>query len=255
MRRAELLRIVTYYLTHLRVSVETSNSLNLQDLNVHAEAFFRDLLNLALDYSLININIIEKNARAIDLGDEVNRIAIQVTSTVDFSKVKHTFDGFIKGRLQNKYDRLVVLIIGAKKNYRETGLDNASGFSMSVVDDVWDVSDLLTMIGDLKLDKLQACQDFLRKELRLSEPRQSSEVRTLTRLIEVLSESEEGVQAGDNREDPDPEGKIRDRFADHAEFLQQEYVELFEIYGRALKEVEAHTDLGHVRIRKLQVYL
>ena len=77
---------------------------------------------------------------------------------------------------------------------------------MSVVDDVWDVSDLLTMIGDLKLDKLQACQDFLRKELRLSEPRQSSEVRTLTRLIEVLSESEEGVQAGDNREDPDPEG-------------------------------------------------
>ena len=48
MRRAELLRIVTYYLTHLRVSVETSNSLNLQDLNVHAEAFFRDLLNLAL---------------------------------------------------------------------------------------------------------------------------------------------------------------------------------------------------------------
>ena len=32
-------------------------------------------------------------------------------------------------------------------------------------------------------------------------------------------------------------------------------MELFEIYGRALKEVEAHTDLGHVRIRKLQVYL
>lgn len=75
------------------------------------------------------------------------------------------------------------------------------------------------------------------------------------RVIEVLSASEEGLQAGDNREDPDPEGKIRDRFANHAEFLQQEYVKLFEIYGRALNEVEAHTDLGHVRVRKLQVYL
>ena len=255
MRRAELLRIVTHYLTHLRVSVEASNSLNLQDLNVHAEAFFRDLLNLALDYRLINVNIVEKNARAIDLGDEVNRIAIQVTSTADFTKVKHTVGGFIKANLQSKYDRLIVLIIGAKKSYRETSVGDPNTFSMSVTDDVWDVADLLRMIGDLNLDKLQACQDFLRKELRLSEPRQSNEVRTLMRLIEVLSASEEGVQAGDNREDPDPEGKIRDRFADHAEFLQQEYVKLFEIYGRALKEVEAHTDLGHVRVRKLQVYL
>ena len=97
---------------------------------------------------------------------------------------------------------------------------------MSVADDVWDIEDLLRMISALNLDKLQYCQEFLRKELRLSEPRQSNEVRTLMRLIEVLSASEEGVQAGDNREDPDPEGKIRDRFADHAEFLQQEYVTL-----------------------------
>ena len=255
MKRAELLKIVTHYLTHLRMSVEASNSLNLQDLNVHAEAFFRDLLNLALDYRLININIVEKNARAIDLGDEANRVAIQVTSTTDLAKVKHTFGGFIKAELQNKYDRLIVLIIGVKKSYRETILGNQSTFSMSIKDDVWDITDLLKMIGDLDLDKLQACQDFLRKELRPSEPRQSNEVRTLMRLIEVLSASEEGIQADDNREDPDPEGKIRDRFADHAEFLQREYVKLFEIYGRVLKEVEAHTDLGHVRVRKLQVYL
>lgn len=255
MKRADLLRIVTHYLTHLRMSVEASNSLNFQDLNVHAEAFFRDLLNLALDYHLININIVEKNARAIDLGDEANRIAIQVTSTTDFAKVKHTVGGFIKAKLQSKYDRLIILIIGAKKSYREKSLGDPSTFSMSVTEDVWDIADLLRKIGDLDLDKLQACHDFLRKELRLSEPRQSNEIRTLMRLIEVLSASEEGVQAGDNREDPDPEGKIRDRFADHADFLQQEYVKLFEIYGRVLKEVEAHTDLGHVRVRKLQVYL
>lgn len=255
MKRAELLTIVTHYLTHLRVSVELSNSLNLQDLNVHAEGFFRDLLNLALDYRLININIVEKNARAIDLGDEDNRIAIQVTSTPDFAKIKHTFGGFIKANLQSKYDRLIVLVVGSKKSYREKSLGDSSTFLMSITDDVWDVADLLRIIGDLDLNKLQACQEFLRKELRLSEPRQSNEVRTLMRLIEVLSASEEGVQAGDNREDPDPEGKIRDRFADHAQFLQQEYVKLFEIYGRALNEVEAHTDLGHVRVRKLQVYL
>lgn len=255
MNRAELLRTVAYYLTHLRVSVEASNSLNLQDLNVHAEAFFRDLLNLTLDYGLININIVEKNARAIDLGDLDNRIAIQVTSTADFSKIKHTVNGFVKANLQGDYDRLVVLIIGVKKSYREKSVGEQSTYLMSVADDVWDVTDLLRMISDLNLAKIESCQNFLRKELRLSEPRQSNEVHTLMRLIEVLSASEEGMQAGDNREDPDPNGKIRDRFADHAKFLQEEYVKLFEIYGRALKEVEAHIDLGPVRVRKLQVHL
>lgn len=255
MKRAELLGIVAHYLTHLRMSVEASNSLNLQDLNVHAEAFFRDLLNLALGFRLTNINIVEKNARAIDLGDETNRIAIQVTSTSDFAKLKHTFSGFTDCKLHSRYDRLIVLIIGKKKHYRESALGDASTFSMSITDDVWDIADLLRLIGDLNLDKLQACQHFLRQELRLSEPRQPNEVRTLVRLIEVLSASEEGLLAGDNREDPDPEGKIRDRFADHSDYLEQEYVKLFEIYGRALRDVEIHTDLGHVRVRKLQVYL
>jgi len=59
-----------HYLTQLRMSVGHRNSLNLQDVNVHAEAFFRDFLNLVFEYKLKNINIVERNARAIDLGDE-----------------------------------------------------------------------------------------------------------------------------------------------------------------------------------------
>jgi hypothetical protein len=94
------------------MSVGQLNSLNLQDVNVHAETFFRDFLNLALGYQLRNINIIEKNARAIDLGDEDERIAIQVTSTAELAKIKHTHMGFVASGLDGRYDRLVVLIIG-----------------------------------------------------------------------------------------------------------------------------------------------
>ncbi len=85
MNRKRLLDNIVLYLTQLRVSVELHNGLNLQDINVHAETFFRDFLNLALGYELKNINIVEKNARAVDLGDEVRRMAIQVTSTSDLS--------------------------------------------------------------------------------------------------------------------------------------------------------------------------
>jgi hypothetical protein len=106
-----------------------------------------------------------------------------------------------------------------------------------------------------RLGKLECCRDFLRDELAIAVPSQANEVDTLIRVIEVLSAAEEGLSAADNREDPDPEGKIRDRFADHAKFLERQYVDLHEIYGRALAEVNKHSDLGHVRVRKLQVYL
>lgn len=255
MNRSDLINGIAYYLTHLAMQVRLLNSLNLQDDNVHAENFFRDLLNFALGYDLMNINIVAKNARAIDLGDQVNRIAIQVTSTSDFEKIKHTHGGFVKGGLDRKYDRLVVLIIGEKKAYREASLGGDGVFKVTLEDDVWGMTDLLRKIGDLPLDKLERCRDFLRAELRIAEPREANEVNTLIRLIEVLSAAEEGLALGDNREDPDPEGKIHDRFAKHAEFLEQMYVKLHEIYGRALAEVNRHSDLSHIRVRKLQVYL
>ncbi len=255
MNRLNVINGITYYLTHLRVQVELLSNLNLQDNNIHAENFFRDLLNLALGYDFKNINIVKKNAMAIDLGDEVKRIAIQVTSTSDFAKIKHTHGSFVNEGLDNKYDRLVVLIIGEKKSYREASLGGDCFFTMSLKDDVWGMKDLLRMISDLPLDKLEQCRDFLRAELRIAEPRVSNEVNTLIRLIGVLSAAEAGISLGDNREDPDPERKIRDRFSMHAEFLEQLYVEQHEIYGRALVVVNKYSDLSHVRLRKLQVYL
>ena len=248
MNRARLLEDITHYLTHLRMSVEHLNSLNLQDINVHAENFFRDFLNLALGYQLKNINIVEKNARAIDLGDEDKRIAIQVTSSSELAKIKHTHEGFVAGGLDGKYDRLVVLVIGAKNRYRDPILGGDGVFSMSLVDDIWGVPELLRKIGDLSLDKLECCRDFLRDQLAIAVPRRANEVDTLIRVIEVLSAAEEGLSATDNREDPDPERKIRNRFADHAEFLERQYVDLHEIYGLALEHIPLmFTRIPHAR--------
>jgi len=255
MNRAMLISGINHYLTHLRMSVSQLNSLNLQDINIHAETFFRDFLNLLLGYDLKNINIIEKNARAVDLADESERIAIQVTSTPDLAKIKHTHRGFVDGGLGSKYDRLVVLIIGEKLRYRESTLESNAGFSMSLVEDVWDVGELLRKIADLPLDKLKRCFDLLREELHIAVPRESNEVHTLMRVIEVLSAADGDLSAGENREDPDPEQKLHDRFAEHADFLESQYVNLHEIYGRTLAEVNRHSDLGHVKIRKLQVHL
>lgn len=255
MNRTDLVKGITHYLILLKGKIELLNILNMQDDNVQAEFFFRDLLNLVFDYELENINIVEANAQSIDLGDPTRRIAIQVTSTSDFSKIRHTHSGFVKAGLETCYDELIVLIIGDKKTYKEKSLGGAGVFEMSIEENVWDIKDLIKKLGALPLPKLQSCRDFLRAELRFTEPRVVNEVATLIRLIEVLSAAEAELSIGDNREDPDPEGKIRDRFVDHAKFLEELYVSLYEVYGKTLEAVIDSSDLGPVRIRKLQLYL
>lgn len=254
-KRELLLNSIANYLTHLQLLVRNRSSQNLQDLNVHSENFFRDLLNLAFGYDLKNINILEKNAQSIDLGDDEARFAIQVTSTSKLSKVKQTYAGFVAKNLDQNYDRLVVLIIGERPNFNTKTIGGNGTLRLSLRDDVWDMPELLRQLGNLSLDKLKKCQDFLRHELTITEPHVANEVSTLVKLVEVLSASDELLSVGKNREDPDPDKKIHDRFADHAVFLKLLYVELHELYGLALAEVKKESDLGHMRIRKLQVYL
>lgn len=246
---------IVFYLSILKNSVEMHNSLNHQDINVVSENFFRDFLNLAFGYRLKNINIVKKNAEAIDLGDDEARIAIQVTSTTGFAKVKHTYGGFVKGGLESTYDKLVVLMIGERPAFKQDTLGEKGGFQMSLKDDVWGMRELLAKLDDLSLEELVVCEQYLKDGISIRRPREANEVLTLVRLIEVLSEPVVEVVRMDIRTDPDPEGKINARFADHADFLKRQFTEMHMLYGATLEEVIGQSDLGHGRILKLQLYL
>jgi len=255
MNRAHTFSLVVHHLTQLQMRISMFNSLNMQDINIHAENFFRDLLNLSLGYNLININISQRNAQSIDLGDETARVAIQVTSTSDFSKIEHTYTGFVTSGLPRKYDRLIILIATEKKQYRKKTLGGSGEFCLSISRDVWDIKTVASEINNLSLEAMIKCSDFLRDNISISAPRPSNEVQTLVRLITVLSESESITIDTRDRGDPDPEGKIIKRFADHAAFLKKQYSDLFEIYGQLLKEFYKYSDISQTHLLKLQIYL
>jgi hypothetical protein len=58
-------------LSFLKSKVQLSNSINLTDINVISENFYRDFFNKLYGYNLTNINIEEKNAAAIGRSDEI----------------------------------------------------------------------------------------------------------------------------------------------------------------------------------------
>lgn len=147
--------------------VKRANSINLYDINIHSEKFFSNLLNLVYGYNLVNLNDFEKNVHSIDLGDKNLKIAVQVTSNNTRTKIKKTIDGFIFKNYFENYERLVILIIGKKKNYT-TSFDTSGHFFFSKDSDILDIDDLIKEIKTKDTQELKKISEFLDEEI--SEP-------------------------------------------------------------------------------------
>jgi len=107
MHRKEKIEKIAELFARFRTEVESLNSLNLYDINVHAENVIIPILNLVYGVNLVNINNRVRNSAAIDLVDTENRIAVQVTPTSTGDKVKHTINEFVgvSEELPNPYGK------------------------------------------------------------------------------------------------------------------------------------------------------
>lgn len=243
-------------LSYIKSQVEISTSQNLTDINIYSENFFRDLLKLVLGHHFKNINIDEKNAAAIDLGDKAAKIAIQVTSTNKFSKIEKTVTKFNEKKLYETYDDLKILIVGNKKTYKKKKIGDSSKHELDVAKDVWDISALVELIGDKNVNEIQEVRHFLEEQVQfISKNHVSKEIATFENLILLLSDEDHPAIGSGFLEEPDPNGKINERFADHAVLLTGEFQDLYIEYGEVLSDVRQHTELGQTKLRRLGIYL
>lgn len=94
--RESIIGSIISHFSILKTEVTLRSNLNLQDINVHAEQFFKILLNKIFNYNLENINIVAQNVAVIDLADSKNRMAIQITSNNSKKKILETVEAFEK---------------------------------------------------------------------------------------------------------------------------------------------------------------
>lgn len=81
---------IIQYFSELSSKIKLNNHLNLMDINILCENQVMRALNMLFDWKLYNANSKSQNAEALDLIDDENRIAIQVTSNTRSSKIKET---------------------------------------------------------------------------------------------------------------------------------------------------------------------
>ena len=151
-------------LSVLRYIFRSRSKRGLYDLNKKAEPFFRDVLNLTYSWSLEDMNAIQTNYPAIDLGDEDSGVCIQVTAEDSSTKISKTIDKFLEKNLHKKFSRLIILIITSKKNYSKTFKTDGK-IKFSAQGDIKDIDDLLSDIEKLPLSKLTELHKLVTSEL------------------------------------------------------------------------------------------
>ena len=256
MNKEVYLKNIAENLALLSREVSILNAVNLYDINIIAEDFFPGLLNLIYGYELKNANHLEKNAPAIDLIDQKNRIAVQVTSDNSSTKIKHTIEEFNKSQAYHLYDRLVVLILTQKKKY-SSNFDTQGQFSFEKARDIWDVEKLIKDIRELETAQIKNVSDYLSEELYNKyysvRETQAGEVDTIIDLIEYISQHRKVNR--DRETTVDPEYKIYKRFKNFADKLITEYTTLYTIYGEALNIVNETLGIDEAQDIIIMFYL
>ncbi|MEZ4939562.1 MAG: SMEK domain-containing protein [Saprospiraceae bacterium] len=164
MNKRELeLKIISNEFAKWQVQIENLTSLNLYDANLFSENSICDILNAIFDYQLKNVNPIIKNHPSIDLADNYNKIAVQVTSTKSKKKVQSTLDKFFENNLNKQYDELFIIILGGKqKSYLNIQLQN--DFNFNADQHILDFKDLLKFINILPTERIEKIAKLLEQE-------------------------------------------------------------------------------------------
>lgn len=113
-KRENTLKVLAERFATFSNVVTIQNKAGFNDINKSAERLFMDILNVVYDLRLRDMNAIQDNYPAIDLGDYNKRLCIQVTSDSTNQKFKKTVSKFKEKQLDRDFDALFFLIISNK---------------------------------------------------------------------------------------------------------------------------------------------
>lgn len=134
--------------------------MQLTDINKISENILIPIFSEVYGYqNLKNLNHSEReNYPSVDLGDDLLRVSIQVTSTSNSEKIKETLQKFIEHELYRKYDRVIIYILTEKQKTYPAHSFNAitrGKISFDIDKDILDYRDLLNEISTFQVEKAQ----------------------------------------------------------------------------------------------------
>lgn len=155
-----LFREIADILTGLNSEINRQNSLGKTDLNYEAEDIYCTILNLVCGWSLQNTRQLHKRPQIVDLVDNERKLAVQITSSISRTRIRHILNRFCEHQMHLQYERLIILTMGKKPQFRYP-LDGTFELHFNLNQDLWDENRLLREVRALDLIRLKELRDYL----------------------------------------------------------------------------------------------
>ena len=181
-------RSLSYYAASIKKDTESGRT----DILIDAEEICRGLLNIVFGYELKNLNQTNRDFPAIDLADDKQRVAVQITSTNTSAKIMDTIHRFLSHSLNLQYDTLLIFIL-VDTTFRQR---KVPPLPPSLNLQIMTFVDLMQTIKTLSIEKLEETASYLKKEIGADDPvasEDSSLIPALTTSVADLSEIERQV--------------------------------------------------------------
>lgn len=190
MKRQRYYNEISERLEILSNRIKTNGKLNVLDLNIHAETFYRDLLNCIYGYQLDSANISSANIAAIDLIDSEKKLIIQVSSTATKQKIENTLNKEkISEYAAENYSIKFLFIADEAQNLRSNKYSNPHKISFSPQEDIIDKVSLLTSISQLSIGSYTLVHDLFIREFG-GAPNPSKITTNLAAIVNLLAEED-----------------------------------------------------------------
>ena len=157
------INIIHEKLSILSTEIKSRGEFNMLDINVLAETFFAELMNLIFGYQLKNINLFERNAKAIDLIDTKNKIIVQVSSDNSKGKVQSSLSGIKEEYKKSKYHFIFICISKKVTNLKKQSFEIPKGIKFDPKNDCYDNKTLITHINSNGSECIKKVNDYLNK--------------------------------------------------------------------------------------------
>ena len=194
MQRKNYFDYVEEKLAILSIRVKNRGKLNILDVHMHSENFYRDFINLLYGWSLENANNRLQNIEAIDLIDDNVKLIVQVSATATKTKINNSLSKkSIEEYAKRGYTFKFVSIAENADQLRQQKYNNLYNIGFNPKKDIYDISSLEKDILNLKLQKLEEVYQFIKAELG-NMPDCVRFNSDLTTIINILAE----VKLGEN---------------------------------------------------------
>jgi hypothetical protein len=144
---------ISRMLAIIRYDIEHHQAIGDLSLNIHGENYFRDVFNFVYGYSFENANFKNQNAPCIDLIDKSRKLAYQITTTRTKKKIEKTLAILTKPEYQG-YDVKIFYLLDKSKPDKNTIAEIKNNFNISLLDCLYDYTDLIKDINNLEANKI-----------------------------------------------------------------------------------------------------